>query len=206
MRTVYWVWSMVVLVMVVMQIGLAGYGAFFAANKLEDEGSTIDDKVFEDGFGFHVGLGYLVIARRTGPVVIGLIAGIGKWRLGKHGLLFGLLLLQLWLAWIGLRQPFPVGFLHPINAFVILGLTLVDRAQTSGMRVRRARQAATPAPAPRRRDDAPTRARLPVLVADEERRADACVGDVHRQPCGGVAEVVAVVHPDPGLSARKATT
>ncbi len=36
--------------MVVVQIGLAGYGAFYAANKLDDEGSTIDDKVFKDGF------------------------------------------------------------------------------------------------------------------------------------------------------------
>ena len=50
MRTVYWVWSMILLGMVVMQIGLAGYGAFYAANKLDDEGSTIDDKVFMDGF------------------------------------------------------------------------------------------------------------------------------------------------------------
>ncbi len=56
MRTVYWVWSMVVLVMVVIQIGLAGYGAFFVAKKLDDEGSTIDDKVFEDGFRFHAAL------------------------------------------------------------------------------------------------------------------------------------------------------
>ena len=56
-------------------------------------------------------------------MIIGLIAGIGKWRLGKHGLLFRLLLLQLWLAWIGFEVPFPVGFLHPINAFLILGLT-----------------------------------------------------------------------------------
>jgi hypothetical protein len=56
-RTVYWVWSMVVLVMVVIQIGLAGYGAFYAANKLDDEGSTIDDKIFQDGFQFHAALG-----------------------------------------------------------------------------------------------------------------------------------------------------
>ncbi len=55
-------------------------------------------------------------------MIIGLIAGIGKWRLGRHGLLFGLLFLQLWLAWIGFEVPFPVGFLHPINAFLILGL------------------------------------------------------------------------------------
>ena len=36
--------------------------------------------------------------------------------------LFGLLFLQLWLAWIGFAVPFPVGFLHPINAFLILAL------------------------------------------------------------------------------------
>ena len=30
--------------------------------------------------------------------------------------------IQLWLAWIGFELPFPVGFLHPINAFLIAGL------------------------------------------------------------------------------------
>jgi hypothetical protein len=114
---------MVVFVMVVIQIGLAGYGAFFVAKKLDDEGSTIDDKVFEDGFQFHAALGYFVILAGLVLMIIGLIAGIGKWRLGKHGLLFLLLFVQLWLAWIGFEVPFPVGFLHPINAFLILGLT-----------------------------------------------------------------------------------
>jgi hypothetical protein len=123
-RTVYWVWSMVVLVMVVIQIGLAGYGAFFVAKKLDDEGATIDDKVFEDGFGFHAAMGYFVILAGLVLLIIGLIAGVGKWRMGKSGLLFGLLFLQLWLAWIGFEVPFPVGFLHPINAFLILGVTL----------------------------------------------------------------------------------
>lgn len=122
MRTVYWLWSMVVLAMVVVQIGLAGYGAFFVANKLEDEGSTINDDVFMDGFGLHAGFGYLVILSGLVLMVIGLIAGIGKWRLGRHGLLFLLLFIQLWLAWIGFAVPFPVGFLHPINAFLILAL------------------------------------------------------------------------------------
>jgi len=122
-RTVYWVWSMVVLVMVVIQIGLAGYGAFYAAHKLEDEGSSITDKQFEDGFGIHAAFGYLVILAGLVLLILGLIAGVGKWRMGKSGLLFGLLFLQLWLAWIGFELPFPVGFLHPINAFLILGVT-----------------------------------------------------------------------------------
>ena len=123
MRTVYWIWSMVVLVMVVLQISFAGYGAFYAARKLEDEGSTITDKTFQDGFGLHAGFGYLVILSGLILMIIGIIAGIGKWRLGKHGLLFLLLFLQLWLAWIGFSFPFPVGALHPVNAFLILGLT-----------------------------------------------------------------------------------
>ena len=42
---------------------------------------------------------------------------------GRHGLLFLLLFIQLWLAWIGFEVPFPVGFLHPINAMLILALS-----------------------------------------------------------------------------------
>lgn len=123
MRTVYWVWSMILFAAVIVQIGLAGYGAFYAANKLEDEGSTIDEDVFIDGFGFHAALGYLLLLAGLIFLVIGLIAGIGKWRLGRHGLLFLLLFVQLWLAWIGFELPFPVGFLHPVNAMLIAGIS-----------------------------------------------------------------------------------
>ncbi len=123
MRTLYWAWSMILFAAVIVQIGLAGYGAFYAAKKLEDEGSTIDEDVFGDGFGFHIGFGYLLILIGLIFMVIGLIAGIGKWRLGRHGLLFLLLFIQLWLAWIGFELPFPSGFLHPINAFLIAGIS-----------------------------------------------------------------------------------
>jgi uncharacterized membrane protein YhaH (DUF805 family) len=119
---VYWIWSMVVLVMVILQIGFAGYGAFYAAHKLEDEGSSITDKTFEDGFGLHIGFGYLVWLAAIVLLVIGVIAGVGRWRLGKHGVLALLLTLQILLAWFGESVP-GIGALHPINAFVILGLT-----------------------------------------------------------------------------------
>jgi hypothetical protein len=118
-RTIYWAWAMVLFAAIIVQIGLAGYGAFYAANKLEDEGSTINDDTFMDGFGLHAGVGYLVILGGLIFMIIGLIAGIGRWRLGRHGLLFLLLFIQLWLAWIGFEVPFPVGFLHPINALLI---------------------------------------------------------------------------------------
>ena len=143
MRTVYWVWSMLLFASIIVQIGFAGYGAFYAANKLDDEGSTIDDQVFADGFGLHVAWGYLVILFGLIFMIIGLIAGIGKWRLGRHGLLFLLFFIQLWLAWIGSELPFPVGFLHPINALLIAGLCgwiVWDETQ-------RRRSAAVPAPA-----------------------------------------------------------
>jgi hypothetical protein len=146
-RTVYWFWSIVVMVMVVLQIGFAGYGAFYAAHKLDKDGSTLTDKQFEHGFGLHAGFGYLVILSGLILMILGIIAGIGKWRLGKHGLLFGLLFLQLWLAWIGFELPFPVGALHPINAFLILGVTIAIVME--GWRARKAASAPPPAaPAP----------------------------------------------------------
>ena len=82
-----------------------------------------DDDTVMDGFGFHAGFGYIVILLGLIFMLIGVAAGIGKWRLGRHGLLFLLLFIQLWLAWIGFEVPFPVGFLHPINAMLILSLS-----------------------------------------------------------------------------------
>src|SRR5262245_44566575 len=114
---------MILFAMVIVQIGLAGYGAFYSASKLEDEGSTIDEDVFFDGFGFHALFGYLVILAGLIFMVIGLIAGIGRWRLGRHGLLFLLLFLQFWLAILGFGVPFPFGFLHPVNAVLIAGIS-----------------------------------------------------------------------------------
>jgi hypothetical protein len=107
---------------IVVQVGLAGYGAFYAAGKLEDEGSTIDEDVFMDGFGAHVALGYLVLLAGLIFLVIGVIAGIGRWRLGIHGLLFGLLVLQVLLAWFGFEAPV-IGFFHPVNALVLFLLS-----------------------------------------------------------------------------------
>ena len=56
-------------------------------------------------------------------LVIGVIAGVGKWRLGKHGVLALLLTLQILLAWFGGAVP-AIGAFHPLNAFVILGLAI----------------------------------------------------------------------------------
>jgi hypothetical protein len=112
---------MILFAAIVVQVGLAGYGAFYAANKLEDEGSTIDEDVFFDGFEAHALLGYLVLLGGLVLLVLGVAAGLGKWRLGRHGVLFGLLFLQMLLAWFGFEVP-AIGFLHPINALLIVWL------------------------------------------------------------------------------------
>lgn len=121
MRTIYWAWSWVLFAAIVVQVGLAGYGAFYAANKLDDEGATIDEDVFIDGFGAHAVFGYLVILAGLIFLLIGLVAGIGKWRLGMHGLIFGLLILQMLLAWFGFEAPV-IGFFHPVNALLLFVL------------------------------------------------------------------------------------
>jgi hypothetical protein len=122
-RAVYRWWSVLLFVLIVVQVGFAGYGAFYAANKLEAAGSTIDEDTFADGFGLHAGFGYLVILAGLIFLVIGLIAGIGRWRLGNHGLLAGLLILQLFLAWFGFEVPAVFGFLHPVNALLLFALS-----------------------------------------------------------------------------------
>ncbi|CAN5737903.1 hypothetical protein BH20ACT14_BH20ACT14_17660 [soil metagenome] len=77
--------------------------------------------MFFDGFGAHALFGYLVLLAGLIFLVIGVAAGVGKWRLGRHGVLFALLILQVLLAWVGFGVP-AIGFLHPVNALLIFGL------------------------------------------------------------------------------------
>ena len=121
MKTLYKWWAGLLLVCVIVQIGFAGYGAFYAAHKLEDDGTTIDGDKFEHGFGAHIGFGYLIWLLTIVFLVIGIAAGIGRWRLGRHGVLFLLVTLQILLAWFGGAVP-AIGFFHPVNAFVIAGM------------------------------------------------------------------------------------
>lgn len=122
-RALYRWWSALLFLLIIVQVGFAGYGAFFAASKLEDEGATIDEDTFMDGFGLHSGFGYLVILAGLIFMVIGIAAGLGRWRLGRHGLLALLLIIQLFLAWFGFEVPYVFGFLHTINALLIFTLS-----------------------------------------------------------------------------------
>jgi heme A synthase len=120
MATVYRWWAAILTLAVVVQIGFAGYGAFNSAEKIEDNDS-ISKKAFEDGWDPHTGFGYIVF---LGAVLLFLIALAS--RPGRRGVLWALavpllVILQIVLAWIGESVGW-LGFLHPINAFVILGV------------------------------------------------------------------------------------
>ena len=121
MSTVYKWWAGLMLVAVVVQIGLAGYGAFYTADKVD--GGVVDEDTFEDGFGPHMIFGSIILLLGLIFVIIGLAGGIGKWRLGRQGVLFLLLILQMLLAGFGSEVP-AIGFFHPVNALLILLLIL----------------------------------------------------------------------------------
>ena len=120
MELVYRVWAAIVAAAVVVQIGFAGYGAFYVANKVDD--APVNDDTFMDGWGLHSGFGYLVILLGLVFVLIALGARVGKRRVLRTLGLFGLMILQMLLAWFGFEIPV-IGILHPINAFLILGLS-----------------------------------------------------------------------------------
>ena len=117
MSAVYKYLAGVVFLAVIVQIGFAGYGAFSVANDVD--GGVVNEDRFEDNFGLHAGFGYLVIL--LGLVLL-VVALIGRHRIKHSLILFGLLVVQLFLAWFGFEVPW-IGFFHPINAVLIAGLT-----------------------------------------------------------------------------------
>jgi hypothetical protein len=110
MKAVYKYWAWIVFAAVCLQIGFAGYGAFYVANR------------FEDGFGLHMGFGYLVVLMILVFLLIAFAAKVGRQRIIRNAVLFGLGILQILLAWIGGSVP-AVGFFHPVNALLIFALS-----------------------------------------------------------------------------------
>jgi len=117
MSAVYRFWASLMALAVVVQIGLVGVGAFHAAKESDDH-KTITDDTFGSWFGPHVALGYLLVPAALVLVLLSLVARGGriKWSL----IALGLFIAQVLLAWLAYGVPV-LGFLHPINALLILG-------------------------------------------------------------------------------------
>ena len=144
-QAIYRFWVTILTAAVVIQIFLAGYGAFDAAHKLEDEGSSIDEDSFHNGFEPHIALGYLIF---LGTLVLLLLSfgARGRGRILRSLGVVGLAALQVVLAWIGYGAPYVGGGLHPINALIILGF--LGSITYREWKVERMQGTAAPAPPP----------------------------------------------------------
>ncbi|MBD0330825.1 MAG: hypothetical protein ICV64_12075 [Thermoleophilia bacterium] len=121
LRSAYRWWAAIVFLAVVVQVALAGYGAFNAVDKAEDRGSVDSDAV-EDGFGPHAALGYLIALATLVLVLLALGSRWDRRRTLWTAALFGLLVLQVVLAWIA-SSVAGLGVLHAANALAIFGLS-----------------------------------------------------------------------------------
>jgi len=118
-RAIYRFWVSLVTLAVVLQIAFAGYGAFDTADKVD--GGTVDEDSFEDSFGAHIGFGYLIFLATIVLLLLSFGAR-GKQRILRSVAVVVLVVIQILLAWTGAAAPYAAGALHPINAFIILGL------------------------------------------------------------------------------------
>jgi hypothetical protein len=120
LRTIFRYWLWLLLGLVVLQIAFAGFGAFDVVDKVATEGTSVDEESVEDSWGLHIGFGYLVLLASLITFLLALAARVGRARV-LHSLgIFGLVIVQIILAWIGGSAPI-LGTLHPLNAFLILG-------------------------------------------------------------------------------------
>ena len=117
MSAVYKFWASLMALAVVVQIGLVGVGAFHAA-KESDKHKTITDDTFGSWFAPHIALGYLLVPAALVLVILALVTRGG--RIKRSLLAVGLFIVQVPLAWLAYGVP-ALGFLHPINALLILG-------------------------------------------------------------------------------------
>lgn len=119
LRTIfrYWLWLM--LIAVVVQIGFAGIGAFDAADKAT--AGSVDEDAYYDSFELHAALGTFLVLGGLLTVLLALAARAGRQRVFHALGIFALLIVQMVLGWSGQELPEILGFLHPINALIILG-------------------------------------------------------------------------------------
>jgi hypothetical protein len=117
MRTAFRIVASLASLSVIVQVGFAGYGAFNAVDKADDDGSVSKHAV-ENGFDPHGVVGTIVIALLLILLIVALVA---RHNVRIAAILFGLGIVQLLLAW-GASGAAWVGFFHGVNALAIAGI------------------------------------------------------------------------------------
>jgi len=127
----------VLFVAVLVQVGLAGYGAFHAVHAADK--TSISKKTIENAFNAHVAVGYLIV---LAMLVLFVIAATG--RLGRSNVQWsgGILILGIVQAVLGIAsESVPaIGALHTLNALAIFATTglLAHRSWAKGRSATRA--------------------------------------------------------------------
>jgi hypothetical protein len=117
MRTAFRFVATLASLSVIVQVGMAGYGAFNAVDKADDNGSVSKHTV-ENGFDPHGLVGTIVLALLLILLIVALVA---RHNVRIAAILFGLGIVQLLLAW-GASGAAWVGFFHGVNALAIAGV------------------------------------------------------------------------------------
>ena len=123
MKAAFRIWASLVLLAVIVQVGLAGYGAFHAVDVSDDKGA-ISKKGVEHGFNPHAALGYVILLAALVLLLLAFLArrqSPGGARPKWAGILLALLVVQVLLAWLG-GAVAGLGVLHAMNALAVAGV------------------------------------------------------------------------------------
>ena|SRR5690242_8513899 len=121
MRAVFRWWSTILVVAVLVQIGFAGYGAFYVVDKADNAPKIVTSHQVDHGFGPHQ-FGYIVILLGLLLVPIAFGAKVDRMRKRMSIVIAVLLVLQFVFALLGWAWA-PLGFLHPLNALAIAAVS-----------------------------------------------------------------------------------
>ncbi|HST26694.1 MAG TPA: DUF6220 domain-containing protein [Gaiellaceae bacterium] len=123
LNTMYRWGTAIVVAMVVVQIGAAGWGAFSAAQHLPHDKNQITGKQWDDFWNFHTGFGYFVFIASVVLLLLALAARRPKRTKIFAGALVLLVVVQILLAWAAEGHHW-VGPFHAVNALLILGVSV----------------------------------------------------------------------------------
>ena len=121
MSNAFRIWSSVVSLAIIVQVGLAAYGGFHAVDESDDKG-TIGKNAVSNGFDAHSVLGYVIL---IAAIILLMLAFASRRQGGAHrvrwsALIVGLIVVQVLLAAAGDAVPW-LGILHGMNALAIAG-------------------------------------------------------------------------------------
>ena len=120
MSSAFRIWSSLVSLAIIVQVGLAAYGAFHAVDESDDKGS-IGKNAVSDGFNAHSALGYIILLAAIILVVLAFVSRRhAGWRVRWSLLILGLIVVQVLFAWLG-DAVAGLGVLHGMNALAVAG-------------------------------------------------------------------------------------